>query len=487
MRIRKKELVILSVIFLSAFALRSYKISDYLFFGFEQGRDAQIIEKIYRLQDFVLVGPSTSIGGLFHGPWYYYLLALPYWLTSGNPLAASIFLIILGSLLPVVIYFFAKEIFNSKFWGVVSAVITIFSYEYILYSRWLSNVSPAPLYVALAFLMLWIFIKKNQAKYFLGFVLFAAIATSFQMILLVQFIFAAIVLFSFKLIKILNLKTVLFSLLIIFITFFPLILFDFRNQHITFNSLFNFGNDSLSRDSGGYSSGVAVFFTQMRNHISLSTININYLWSQLLMMVFVILGTIVGYKNQKERNRAIFLYNWGLMSLPLIWVSPGNPQYYVGAGLGWIMLFSLALKTFWEAKKLKVISIIMACLFFAGIVLGIYNLNFNKNVFFRTFQDDLNYGDQKSILNFINKDSKNNPYRLVAFTIPSLHPEAWDYLHQYLYPENRSENAKIVYVVIEKYVYPVWEEKWINDLGKTDLLWEKKFGLLRLQKRVIIN
>lgn len=487
MHIKKNDFLLLLLIFLVSFAIRAYKIPEYLFFGFEQGRDALIIEKIYKFQDFVLVGPSTSIGGLFHGPWYYYLLAVPYGITSGNPLAASIFLIILGSLLPVVIYFLGKDIFNSKLWGVITATVSIFSYEYILYSRWLSNVSPAPLFIALAFLMLWRFIKKNNQKYFLSFVLFSSIASSFQMILSVQFIFVLVSLLLFRLLIIPDKKIILASILIILICFAPQIIFDFRNQHITFNSLLNFGNDSVSRDSGGLLSGLAVYFTQMRHHISLSVINVNFMWFQLTLILLIILAALVGYKNLKDGGKALFLYSWSFMSLPLIWVSPGNPQYYVGMGLGWIMLFSLALKTFWETKKLKVLSVILSALFVIGIVLSIYNLNFNKDVFFRTFQDDLNYADQKSVLDFIHKDSNNQLYRLVAFTIPSLHPEAWEYLHQYFYPENRPENAKIIYVVIEKYVYTVWEEKWIKDLGKTKLIFEKTFGLLRLQKREILD
>lgn len=89
---KKPEVLLLLLIFLSAFLLRWFKLSDNLFFGFEQGRDAFIIENIYRLKDFVLTGPSTSIGGVFHGSYYYYLMAIPYFLSSGNPQVAVLFL-----------------------------------------------------------------------------------------------------------------------------------------------------------------------------------------------------------------------------------------------------------------------------------------------------------------------------------------------------------------------------------------------------------
>lgn len=483
---QKNDLLLVTLIFLISFTVRVYKITSHLFFGFEQGRDAQIIEKIYTLADFVLVGPSTSIGGVFHGPWYYYLLALPYGVSSGNPVAASIFLIILGSLVPVVMYFLGKELFNSKLWGIVVGVVTIFSYEYILYSRWLSNVSPAPLFIALAFLMLWKFCKKNNQFYFLGFVASAILAMSFQMILSIQFIFAVILLFVFRQLKLPTLRTILLSLLIILFLYFPLILFDFRNQHITFNSLVNFGNGSERKD-GNLVGGLVVYFTQIRHHISLSVTNISNIWFQAGLITLILFASIIDFKNLRNRGKLFFLYSWTFMSLPLIWVSPGNPQYYVGVGLGWILLFCFALKTFWESKQLRIIPVVFSMMFIVGIFLSLYNLNFHKDVFFRTFQDDLNYADQKSVLDFIHKDSDGQTYQLSAFTIPSLHPEAWEYLHKYYYPDDKSSDARIVYIVIEKYVYPVWENKWINDLGNTKLIFEKKFGLLRLQKRERID
>ena len=62
MKISRNELFLIVLIFLFAFILRAYKIEDFLFFGYEQGRDALIVENIIYLKDFTLTGPSTSIG-----------------------------------------------------------------------------------------------------------------------------------------------------------------------------------------------------------------------------------------------------------------------------------------------------------------------------------------------------------------------------------------------------------------------------------------
>lgn len=473
------------LLFLLSLSVRLIKIQDYLFFGFEQGRDLQIVQKIYQFEDFVLVGPSTSIGGVFHGPWYYYLLAIPLGINSGNPLAASIFLIILGALLPIVVYLFAHEIFNSKAWGMVAGLITVFSYEYILYARWLSNVSPSPLFIALAFFMLWKYIRTEKGKYFLLFTFFALTAVLFQMILIAQFLAVLILLAAFKQLKLPSIKTLILSLFIATALFSPMIIFDLRNQNIISSSLINFALNSDSKESGSFLSSITAYLTQMRSHLQTSLVNIQFLPIQFIVLLSIIFATFTSFKSNKKQ--IIFLLSWILMSLPVIFISPGNPQYYVGIGLAWILLFVLTLKTFWENKRLKIISILLAILFLGGVFFTINNLLQNKDVFFRTIQDDLNYADQKRVLEFIHNDSNNDPYRLVSFTIPSLKSEAWDYLKQYFYPNDPQENAKIIYIVIEKNVYKVWEDKWINDLGPTNLQFEKKFGILRVQKRLTVE
>lgn len=471
------------LIFLLALLVRLMNIKDHLFFGFEQGRDLLVVRNIYQLTDYVLVGPSTSIGGLFHGVWYYYLLSIPLTLTSGNPLSASIFLIIFGSLFPVIIYFLAKDIFKSEYWGIFAGCLAVFSHEYILYSRWLSNVSPAPVFIALSFLMLWKYLKERSNKYFLLFVISSALASTFQMILLAQFAYLLFLMIIFRQLKLPGVKHIFFSFLTLILIFSPSIIFDFRNQHITINSLSNFVFSSENNSSpSGYLSALNSYFLQLQTRFKSTIASIDSLPIQIIIFSSIILSIFYKYKSHK--SEILFLIFIIIMSLPILLVSPGNPQYYVAIGIGWLLLLTFAVKVFWSSKKFRILAILIMTIFVWGMVITFNNLYNNNNVFFRTIQDDLNYKDQKAILDFIHNDASGDPYRLVSFTIPSLQPEAWDYLKQYHYPDDPQENAKIVYIVIEKHVYPVWENKWIADLGKTDLLFEKRFGKLRLQKRI---
>lgn len=481
----KTETLLLIFIFLASFLIRSYRISDYLFFGFEQGRDAFLIKDILSLKTLTLIGPSTSIGGVFHGPLYYYVMAIPYGLSGGNPLAAVFFLCLLGSLVPVIAFYFAKDFFNSNKLAFITAIFTAISFEYVLYSRWLSNVSPSPLFIILAMYLLWLYVKFRKDKFFLGFVLFASIATQFEMILLPQFVFLFVLLLLFRLIRFPKLKLGVLSLLLLVLIFSPLILFDFRHDHISLNSLLHF-SDSAAKNSGSrlFEGGLVNFFIQSRTQIEDSIINTKNSLVQLIFMLFIFLGLWFFLKNKKLKE-TIFLLSWVLMSLPLILIGSGNPQNYVAIGLGWIFILSASI---WGILQLKIRFLLIPFLILASInsFEGFRDLNLNRDIFYVTTQVDLNLKDQVTILELIHEDVKGKPYRFQAYTIPSLHPEGWEYLRQYYFPDEQSKDHKIYYIAIEKNVYPVWEEKWINDLGQTKLEWQKQVGLLRVQKRTSI-
>jgi 4-amino-4-deoxy-L-arabinose transferase-like glycosyltransferase len=479
---KSQDIKIVLIIFLSAFVVRAYRLADHLFFGYEQGRDAQIIQSIYEFKDFVLVGPSTSIGGIFHGPWYYYLMSIPYGVSGGNPLAAAFFICIIGSLVPPLIYFFAKDFFNSRRVGIIVATISIFSYEYILYSRWVSNVSPSVPFIILSFYMLWIYSKNHKGSFFLLFVFFSTFATLFEMLLIVQFLFVLIFTLLTKTIKLPSIKTIIFSFFVILTLFAPIIFFDFRNQHISFNSMLIYINNSGESGSRFNSlEPLRVFLNQSSYLFKRAVLNIDSQTLRAGLIIVMIAGLAIFLK--KERKKGLFILIWSLMCLPIIYISPGNSHYYFAAALGWIFILGFTINYFWENYKLRFLSIGILILLVVSAANTVTNLHQNKDVFYVTIQDDLNYKDQKALLEYIKKDSKGSAYRLEAFTIPSLHPEGWQYLHRFHNPIPNPQDPKTAYIIIESNVYPQWENKWIAEMGDTRLVQERKFGKIRLQKR----
>ena len=65
---------LLSLILLFSAFLRLYKIEDYMTFLGDQGRDVLIVYNILH-GHLTLLGPTSSVGGFFLGPFYYYFMA----------------------------------------------------------------------------------------------------------------------------------------------------------------------------------------------------------------------------------------------------------------------------------------------------------------------------------------------------------------------------------------------------------------------------
>ncbi len=135
---------------------RIYGGLDSILFTYDQARDALAAQEILK-GDLKLVGPPTDIPGVFHGPLYYYFLALLYGLNN-DPRFAVLGVIFINLLSIVPLYLLAKDMFKSRLWAWVSVLFFAVSFEAVNYARWLSNPTLVVPAFSLYMLGLW---KKN--------------------------------------------------------------------------------------------------------------------------------------------------------------------------------------------------------------------------------------------------------------------------------------------------------------------------------------
>src|SRR3989339_409478 len=93
---------ILLVLALSLF-LRLYRLPDQAGFDFDQETNFKIAQKIVEGKP-VLIGQEISLGGIFVGPFYNYILAGLMVITGGHPLSVFIFQAILGVLTTWIVF-----------------------------------------------------------------------------------------------------------------------------------------------------------------------------------------------------------------------------------------------------------------------------------------------------------------------------------------------------------------------------------------------
>ena len=72
------ERIFLTFVLVVASFFRLYRINETLMFLGDQGRDAIVAKRMLIDHDLTLIGPVTSVGNMYLGPFYYYFIIITY-------------------------------------------------------------------------------------------------------------------------------------------------------------------------------------------------------------------------------------------------------------------------------------------------------------------------------------------------------------------------------------------------------------------------
>jgi len=213
--------------------LRFYRLEEFITFLGDQGRDAIIIKRIITFENFPALGPISSIGNVFLGPFFYYLKAPFLALFNLDPLGLAFGSFFYSTLGLIFTYFILKRI-NKKIANIF-LVLSTFSWILIHNARfsWNPNLLPYFSFFTLYFTSL--FFEKNLLFPFLAGIFFSF---STQLHYLALFLAPNLILFFLINYKKIIKEPLLFakkisSFFIGFLIFYlPLILFDLKNQFL---------------------------------------------------------------------------------------------------------------------------------------------------------------------------------------------------------------------------------------------------------------
>lgn len=222
--------------------LRFYKLPDYMTFLGDEGRDALIMKKIL-MGDFPLIGPPTSVGNIYLGPLYYYMMFIPMALFNLNPVSAAAMNAVIGVLTIGMIYYLGK-IWFGKISGLVASYLYAISPVTIIYSRSSWNPNPAPFFALLGIFGLY---KINKTGNFLWLIL-----TGFSFAAALQMHYLALILIPIGIIlyalevwfkrkekeRIKNLFTGTILAIVVFLLLMsPLIIFDLKHNLLNYRAI----------------------------------------------------------------------------------------------------------------------------------------------------------------------------------------------------------------------------------------------------------
>ncbi len=154
----RENKIILLIVALTLF-LRLFRISSYMTFLGDEGRDALVWLRMVREGKFVLAGPPTSIGYMYLGPLFYYLM-LPFYAilgTSGPAIGTALF----GGGTAFLLWLSGREWFSEKV-GLLAAFLYAISPVAIELSRSAWNPNIMPFFALLFIYGVWQFWGKGN-------------------------------------------------------------------------------------------------------------------------------------------------------------------------------------------------------------------------------------------------------------------------------------------------------------------------------------
>jgi len=139
---RSEAIILLLLLVLGAF-LRLYRISEYMTFLGDEGRDVIIVRRLLTEGDFFLIGPGTSIGNMYLGPLYYYMMAPALFLANFSPVGPAVQIALLGIVTLFFVWFLGRKWFGKKA-ALIAALLYAIAPTIIIYSRssWNPNIMP---------------------------------------------------------------------------------------------------------------------------------------------------------------------------------------------------------------------------------------------------------------------------------------------------------------------------------------------------------
>lgn len=229
------EIGLFSLILVLGGFLRFYHLPQTLLFLGDQGRDAIIAKQILKDRDIALIGPVTSVGNMYLGPFYYYFMVPFLALTYPDPVGPALGVALVNTLSIIGLFLITRRLFNSATALLAAGIYALMPLA-IQFSRfsWNPNLG-APVGI-LVFWLLVRWLQTTRWKYAIGLGLALGIIIQLHYVALITWGLVAINWIILMIQEKQMRKRIFFQGLTIaglaVALLSPLVAFDFRHNHI---------------------------------------------------------------------------------------------------------------------------------------------------------------------------------------------------------------------------------------------------------------
>lgn len=417
------KLIIFILIFGIVYKLMMTTNGNFLF-NMDNARDLVDVREMVVVQKLRLIGPTSAVQGLFNGPAWYYLLAIPFILSNGDPYSTIILQIILWAIGG---FFLLKLVSKWSSTLILPIGFVWIASDYInLATSYAFNPNPVTLLTPLFIYLLYKYLTDTKFVYIASAFFLGGLFFNFEM----NFgIFIPPIIFITTLIakkSILNSKNFWLGSLFFIICLLPQVLFEVRHNFFMTNSVINYLRNS---QGGGYNlflrfqslfdSFLNVFSATLMNHKGFT----------LIILLLLIPLTISSLK--RKQKDLLVLISGIYIIIPFIFylflpVSV-NPWHLGAEATALIILMGFLIKTLWELNfkgKLAAFVVILLLMIYSFSNIG----NFVFRDRFRENLDPSLYKNEIGAIDYVYKYANGQNFKVYIYL-----PSVYDYPYQYLF------------------------------------------------------
>ncbi len=400
---------------------------------FDQGRDFLWVKNQVDFHRPYLVGPWGSLAGVFFGPLWFWLLAIPYFLSQGNPLIMTLFnaLIVFGSVFiaakmlikvsPPLAYFFVLICFLSP--GILGISVYAFSQHLLPLLTWLLIYS----YVQI--------LRKSSRAHFILSLLWISLMFHAEPPVSVFSLPSLIIitLMAQKRKKFISLSTIALGLIAFVVPFIPQILFELRHDFIEVKSVLSFFSGK-NRSLEGIIP-IPIWKRIIDRPLEFFQVFRLSLLQKPIPVALGIMAVILyfGIKVKKDQYlsylwQTSFIYTISLLLIFILFPFDLKSFYLDGLIIIFILWGAMFLTHYWLKKKFQaLIGLFLLIAFWANLSPLNFISSFNQ-AFFDRYGGGSLYVNQKRTIDWIYQHAQGKGFKVYTFVGPT-----YDFNYQYLF------------------------------------------------------
>ncbi|EKD90448.1 MAG: hypothetical protein ACD_31C00005G0074 [uncultured bacterium] len=420
----KGSLIILLLLIGFIFRLVMTSNGNFIF-NIDNARDYVDVREMVVAGKLRLTGPTSAIDGFYNGPFWYYLLAVPFVLADGNPYGGVVMMIVLWAIGG----FFLLKLVSR--WGsiaiITAGLVWAFSNYMTLASVYSFNPHPVTFLTPLFIYLLEKYLVEKKGRYLIGTFVLAGLFFNFEM----NFgVFTPVIIILSLLIyrKFTFLKRAEFWVgIVVFLLFLtPQVLFDLKHEFIMSKSIIKY----LSANDGGAYNLAARFKLISDNFINtfIPTYFNQKNFVQLSLLIFFLI-LITQIRKKKIFDNKLVLISLIFILIPYIgyiFIPVTVNSWHLGAVCtATIILLGFIIGELNNLKKfgtLTALSILVAVGYFSYLNLIDFVSNFSK-----PNNDPSSFKNELVAIDYIYQSSGGKNFKVYTYL-----PSVIDYPYQYL-------------------------------------------------------